>query len=92
LKKEPGTEEQPPEEMEEIAEEEQIEEVSEDDEDISGKTNDELEEEKNDLISKRNKLEKDYSAGDLMDEEYEELKDSYKTRIGKINARLKQSK
>ncbi len=92
LKREPGTEEQPAEETEEIAEEEQIEEVSEDDEDVSGKTNEGLEEEKNDLISKLNKLEKDYSAGDILDEEYEELKSSYKTRIGKINARLKQSK
>jgi hypothetical protein len=92
LKKEPGTGEEPSEgTVEGTAEKEQIEEVS-DDEDISGMANDKLEKEKNDLISKRNKLEKDYSAGDLLDEEYEELKSSYKIRIGKINARLKQSK
>jgi hypothetical protein len=90
-KKERGTEEQHPQETEDATGEEQVKEVSEHDEDISGKTKNELEEMRNDLISKSNKLDKDYSGGDLMDEEYEELKNSYKTKIRKINVRLKQS-
>jgi hypothetical protein len=74
LKKEPGSDEQQEEEQEEPATE---------DKDLSEKTNDEPETEKNELISKLDELEKDYSSGNLIDEEYEELRNSYQKKLKK---------
>ena len=72
------------EELEEIEEEESTLE----DKDISGKAKDELETEKNELLSKLEKLEKDYASGDLIDEEYEELRNSYQKQLKKIERKI----
>ncbi len=92
LKREPQSEEQQ-ETDEEVSdedadEEEPEEESGREDEDISGKTNDELNTEKNELLSKLKKLEKDYASGDLIDEEYEELRNSYQVKLKKIERRI----
>ncbi len=50
----------------------------------------ELEEEKNAMLSRIGELDKDYSSGDLLDEEYEERKSTYKATLRKINKKLKQ--
>lgn len=57
-------------------------------EEISGKTTDELAAEKNELTSKLDQLEKDYASGNLIDEEYEELKNSYQQKLKNINRRI----
>lgn len=57
-------------------------------EDLSGKSNDELETEKNELLSKIEKLEKYYASGDMIDEEYEELRNSYQEQLKKIERRV----
>lgn len=81
---ETSDEEAPEEEPEEIEEEESAPE----DKDLSGKSKDELELEKNELISKLENLEKDYASGDLIDEEYEELRNSYQEKLKKIERRI----
>jgi Sec-independent protein translocase protein TatA len=58
------------------------------DKDLSGKSKDKLETEKNELLSKLEKLEKDYASGDLIDEEYEELRNSYQVKLKKIERRI----
>lgn len=86
FKREPESEE-PQGSDEEVSEEEpeeDNEEPHQEDEEISGKTNDELDTEKNDLQSKLEKLEKDYASGNLIDEEYEELRNSYQEKLKKI--------
>ncbi|SNQ59005.1 hypothetical protein [Candidatus Methanoperedens nitratireducens] len=55
---------------------------------FAGKTGDELENEKNELISMLDKVEKDYASGNLIDEEYEELSSSLRTKIERINKRI----
>lgn len=55
-----------------------------DDMDSTGTPADELERQ-NDLRIKLNELEKDYASGNMLDEEYEELRGSYLAQIEKIN-------
>jgi len=64
---------------EEISEEEDISE-----EKPEGKADDA---EKSELVAKLEELEKDYASGNLIDEEYEELRNSYKEKLKKINKR-----
>jgi len=59
-----------------------------DEKDDSGKTKEELETERKEIISRLDELEKDYSAGNLLDEEYEELKKTYKERVDEITGRI----
>lgn len=82
LKREPASEEQ-----QETVEEEHAQE----DEELSGKPIDEPETEKRELVSKLDELEKDYASGNLIDEEYEELRDSYKKKLKNINRRIERS-
>ncbi|MBU3965926.1 MAG: hypothetical protein KKG76_00910 [Euryarchaeota archaeon] len=77
---EEGSEEEPEEREEEGS--------TPEDEDLSGKSKDKLETEKNELLSKLKKLEKDYASGDLIDEEYEELRNSYQVKLKKIERRI----
>ncbi|MCE8422379.1 MAG: hypothetical protein J5U16_00425 [Candidatus Methanoperedens sp.] len=58
---------------------------AEDDTELSTKTKEELVSKKNDLISRLEKLKKDYADGNLMDEEYEELRIPYQRNLKKIN-------
>ncbi len=58
---------------------------------FEGKTRDELENMKNELLSKLDGLEKDYSSGNLLDEEYDELRKSYQDKIDKITRMIEQS-
>ncbi len=76
---------------EEGSEEEIEEEAAPEDKDISGKPKDELETEKNELLSKLEELEKDYASGSMIDEEYEELKNSYQQKLKKINRQIELS-
>jgi hypothetical protein len=55
---------------------------------FAGKTGDELENKKNELISRLDKVEKDYASGSLIDEEYEELSSSLRAKIERINKRI----
>ncbi|GFO97011.1 hypothetical protein ig2599ANME_1208 [groundwater metagenome] len=64
------------------------EEQQETDEELYGKPKDELEAEKNELVSRLEKLEKDYASGDLIDEEYEELRNSYQEKLKKIERKI----
>ncbi len=59
-----------------------------DEAEFAGKTGDELENEKNELISRLDKVEKDYASGNLIDEEYEELSSSLRAKIENINKRV----
>ncbi len=59
------------------------EEFTPEDGNLSGKTKDKLETEKNELLSRLDELEKDYASGNLIDEEYEELKNSYQKKLKK---------
>ncbi len=52
------------------------------------KTSNELENEKNGLLSRLDKVEKDYASGNLIDEEYEELSSSLRAKIERINKRI----
>lgn len=66
--------------------------VAETDEaEFAGKTRDELENEKNELISRLDKIEKDYASGNLIDEEYEELGSSLRAKIERINKRIEET-
>jgi len=76
LKREPGSVEQ----------QETEDEVSE--EDISEQEPEgEKNAEKSELVAKLEELEKDYASGNLIDEEYEELRNSYQEKLKKINKR-----
>lgn len=48
-----------------------------------------LKKEKNEVISKIRDLEKNYSSGDLLDEEYEELRRPLEEKVNKIDEELK---
>lgn len=76
------------EDSEEEPEEIEEEESAPEDKDLSGKSKNELETEKNELLSKLEKVEKDYASGDLIDEEYEELRNSFQKRLKKIERRI----
>ncbi|MDD5614570.1 MAG: hypothetical protein PHH85_00040 [Candidatus Methanoperedens sp.] len=92
LKREPGNEEQ--QEAVEDTPEEELEEEQEEpapDEELPEKTKDELETEKSELISKLDELEKDYASGNMIDEEYEELRNSYQKKLKNINRRIERS-
>jgi hypothetical protein len=58
------------------------------DEDLSEKTTVELDAEQRELVSRLDELEKDYASGNLIDEEYEELRDSYKKKLKNINRKI----
>jgi hypothetical protein len=58
---------------------------------FAGKTKDELEKEKNELLSRLDKIEKDYASGNLIDEEYEERSSSLRAKIERINKRIEKS-
>ena len=80
---------------EKSSEEEVIEETREipaeeigEDEELTGKTKDELLDEKNETTSKLDMLNKDYTSGNLMDEEYEDLKKSYQGKIKKLDSKI----
>ncbi|VVB90804.1 Uncharacterised protein [uncultured archaeon] len=91
LKKEPGSREKKKSDKEVASEDSEADELEEESaseaENISGRANDELETEKNELGSKLDKLEKDYASGNLIDEEYEELRNSYRQKLKNINKR-----
>ncbi|MDD5474405.1 MAG: hypothetical protein PHU34_09705 [Candidatus Methanoperedens sp.] len=55
-----------------------------------GKTRDELENLENELLSKLDGLEKDYSSGNMLDEEYDEFRKSYQEKIDKITSMIEQ--
>ncbi len=54
------------------------------------KTKEELENEKSEILSKLSNLDKDYTSGNLLDEEYEERRKSYEENVEKINRRIEQ--
>lgn len=58
---------------------------------LAGKTRDELENEKSEILSRISELDKEYSSGNLMDEEYEELRNPYSRRLEKIDKILGKS-
>ncbi|MCX9013124.1 MAG: hypothetical protein OIN66_18640 [Candidatus Methanoperedens sp.] len=58
---------------------------------LAGKTRGELESEKSEILSRISELDKDYSSGNLMDEEYEELRNPYRRRLEKIDKILEKS-
>ncbi|MCZ7383770.1 MAG: hypothetical protein O8C63_03365 [Candidatus Methanoperedens sp.] len=60
--------------------------------DFEGKTKDELEVMKDETLSKLSELNKEYESGNMLDEEYEELKSSYEKRIDKITRRIEKSR
>lgn len=62
-----------------------------DEAEFAGKTGDELENKKNELISRLDKVEKDYASGNLIDEEYEELSSSLRAKIENINKRIEKT-
>lgn len=53
-------------------------------EEFEGRTRDELESMKAELLSKLDELDKEYASGNLMDEEYEELRRSYEEKAERI--------
>jgi uncharacterized membrane protein YtjA (UPF0391 family) len=55
---------------------------------FEGKTRDELEVIKDETLSRLSELNKEYESGNMLDEEYEELKKSYQERIDKITRRI----
>lgn len=59
-------------------------------EELSGKTVDELDPEKNEIVSRLDELKKEYASGSMVDEEYEELRNSYQEKLSNINRRMKQ--
>ena len=62
-----------------------------DEEDVSEQEHEGEEEDakKSELAAKLEELEKDYASGNLIDEEYEELRNSYQEQLKKINRRNK---
>lgn len=61
---------------------------AEEDAEFEGKTPEELESLKTEALSKLDELGKEYESGNLMDEEYEELRSSYNAKVEKINKKL----
>ncbi len=61
---------------------------SEEDAELEGKTKEELENLKTEALSKLDELGREYESGNLLDEEYEELRASYQQKIEKITRRL----
>lgn len=57
---------------------------------LSGKTVNELDPEKNEIVSRLDELKKEYASGSMVDEEYEELRNSYQEKLRNINRRMKQ--
>jgi hypothetical protein len=55
---------------------------------LSGKSKYELETEKREIQSKISTLDNDYASGDLLDEEYEELRNKYRRKADAINSML----
>lgn len=60
------------------------------DAEFEGKTRDELENLKNEMLSKLAELDKDYESGNLMDEEYEELRKPYQEKAERITKKIEQ--
>ncbi len=58
------------------------------DTEFEGKTRDELQIMKDETLSRVSELNKEYESGNMLDEEYEELKKSYQERIDKIKKRI----
>lgn len=61
---------------------------AEEDAELEGKTPEELESLKALALAKIEELDKEYESGNLMDEEYEELRSSYNAKVEKINKKL----
>lgn len=61
---------------------------AEEDAELDGKTKEELENLKAETLSKLDELGKEYESGNLLDEEYEELRASYEQKVEKITRRL----
>lgn len=59
-------------------------------EEPTGKTVDELDPETNEIVSRLDELKKEYASGNMVDEEYEELRNSYQEKLRNINRRMKQ--
>ncbi|MDP2765925.1 MAG: hypothetical protein Q8O41_00510 [Candidatus Methanoperedens sp.] len=57
---------------------------------IEGKTREELENLKTEMLSKLGELDKDYESGNLLDEEYEELRKSYQEKAERITKKIEQ--
>lgn len=69
--------------------EEEVSPVEEDTE-FEGKTREELENLKNEMLSKLSELDKEYASGNLLDEEYDELRKSYQKKAERITKKLEQ--
>ena len=61
------------------------------DADLEGKTKEELETLRAETLSKLAELDKDYESGNLMDEEYEELRKPYQEKADRINRKMEQA-
>ncbi len=77
------TSEFPPEAEEEVS-------PAAEDAELEEKTKDELENLKTEMLSKLGELDKEYESGNLLDEEYDELRTSYQQKVEKITRRLEQ--
>lgn len=60
----------------------------EEDTEFEGKTREELENLKNEMFSKLSELDKEYESGNLLDEEYEELRKSYREKAERITKKM----
>ncbi|MCZ7398806.1 MAG: hypothetical protein O8C62_03855 [Candidatus Methanoperedens sp.] len=65
--------------------------VETEDTEFEGKTREELEVLKDETLSKLSELQKEYESGNMLDEEYEELRNSNQKRIDKISKRIEKS-
>jgi len=61
---------------------------AEEDVELEGKTTEELENLKAEALSKLDELHKEYQSGNLLDEEYEELRAAYEQKVEKITRKL----
>lgn len=61
------------------------------DTEFEGKTREELEAMKEETLSKLSELNKEYESGNMLDEEFEELRKSHHERIDKITRRIEKS-
>ncbi len=57
---------------------------------FEGKTREELTNLKTEILSKLSQLDKDYESGNLLDEEYEELRKSYQEKAERITKKIEQ--
>jgi hypothetical protein len=73
---------------ESVEETETSEPVEIEDTEFDGKTRKELEVMKDETLSKLSELNKEYESGNMLDEEYEELKNTYQGTIDKIKRRM----